>query len=229
MGFYRSWIGGGGELVRRYTSSLQDDVEIAEEVVKVMEAHVKHLAEVGAVPQDAAEAILKALKEVDPAELVKGGFEDVHEALEKWLIDRLGEEVGGWVGLGRSRNDHVAAAIRLAALRRVGKLRRAAERLRCVLAKRALEYADCVMPSFTHFQPAQVITFGHYLLAVDEATAEFLHVLKAVEDLLKRSPLGAGRRVGSRLPSTGGGLRSWRASRTWWRTPFTPLGGGSSR
>jgi argininosuccinate lyase (EC 4.3.2.1) len=41
MGFYRSWIGGGGELVRRYTSSLQDDVEIAEEVVKVMEAHVK--------------------------------------------------------------------------------------------------------------------------------------------------------------------------------------------
>jgi argininosuccinate lyase len=200
MGFYRSWIGGGGELVRRYTSSLQDDVEIAEEVVKVMEAHVKHLAEVGAVPQDAAEAILKALKEVDPAELVKGGFEDVHEALEKWLIDRLGEEVGGWVGLGRSRNDHVAAAIRLAALRRVGKLRRAVERLRCVLAKRALEYADCVMPSFTHFQPAQVITFGHYLLAVDEAAAEFLHVLKAVEDLLKRSPLGAGPAGGVQTP-----------------------------
>jgi hypothetical protein len=98
MGFYRSWIGGGGELVRRYTSSLQDDVEIAEEVVKVMEAHVKHLAEVGAVPREAAEAILKALKEVDPAELVKSGFEDVHEALEKWLIDRLGEEVGGWGG-----------------------------------------------------------------------------------------------------------------------------------
>ena len=192
MGFYRTWIGGGGDLVRRYTSSLQDDVEIAEEVIRVMKAHVRHLAEVGAVPRDAADAVVKALGELDPAELIGGEFEDVHEALEKRLIDKLGEEVGGWVGLGRSRNDHVAAAIRLAALRKTGELRRAAGRLRCVLARRALEYAECAMPSFTHFQPAQVITFGHYLLALDELVAEFLHVLKAAEDLLARSPLGAG-------------------------------------
>jgi len=200
MGFYRTWIGEGGDLVRRYTSSLQDDVEIAEDVIRIMEAHVRHLAEVGAVPRDAAETVVKALKELDPAELVGGGFEDVHEALEKRLIDKLGEEVGGWMGLGRSRNDHVAAAIRLAALRRAGELRRAAGRLRCVLASRALEYADCAMPSFTHFQPAQVITFGHYLLAVDGLVAEFLHVLKAAEDLLARSPLGAGPAGGVQTP-----------------------------
>jgi argininosuccinate lyase (EC 4.3.2.1) len=200
MGFYRSWIGGGGDLVKRYASSLQDDIEIAEEVLRVVEAHVRHLAEVGAVPKEVAEAVAAALREADPAELVKGGFEDVHEALERWLVDRLGEEVGGWVGLGRSRNDHVAAAIRLAALRRAGEIQRLAERFRCVLARRALEYADCVMPSFTHFQPAQVITFGHYLLAVDELVAEFLHVLKAVEDLLRRSPLGAGPAGGVQAP-----------------------------
>ncbi|ACB40749.1 argininosuccinate lyase [Pyrobaculum neutrophilum] len=200
MSFYRSWIGGEGELVRRYTSSIRDDAEIVEEVVKIMEAHVRHLAEVGAAPKEAAEAVAKALREVEPERLLTSEFEDVHEALEKWLVDRLGEEVAGWIGLGRSRNDHVAAAIRLAALRKTGVLKKAVERMRCVLAKRALEYADCAMPSFTHFQPAQAITFGHYLLAVDELAGEFLHVLKPVEELLKRSPLGAGPAGGARAP-----------------------------
>ncbi|ABL87460.1 argininosuccinate lyase [Pyrobaculum islandicum DSM 4184] len=200
MSFYRSWIGEEGELIKRYTSSIKDDVEIAEEVIKVMEAHVKHLAEVGIMPKEAADAILKTLKEATPEQLLSSEFEDIHEALEKWLIDRLGEETAGWVGLGRSRNDHVAAAIRLAALRKASALRKNVEKMRCILAKKALEYADCAMPSFTHFQPAQAITFGHYLLAVDELAAEFLHVLKAVEKLLKRSPLGAGPAGGTRTP-----------------------------
>lgn len=200
MSFYRSWIGGRGDLVQRYTSSIRDDAEIAEEVVKVMKAHVTHLAEIGVLGKETAEKIVAALEEVEPTELLRGEFEDVHEALEKWLIDKLGEEVGGWVGLARSRNDHVAAAIRLAALRKIGALRDAAARLRCILAAKALEYADCPMPSFTHFQHAQVITFGHYLLAIDELVAEFLHMLTATEDLAKRSPLGAGPAGGVRTP-----------------------------
>ncbi|WP_333638941.1 argininosuccinate lyase [Pyrobaculum aerophilum] len=200
MSFYRSWIGGTGDLVKKYTSSIKDDVELAEEVVRVMKGHVAHLVEIGSIPKEAGERIIKALEEVDASELLKEEFEDVHEALEKWLIDKLGEEIGGWVGLGRSRNDHVAAAIRLAALRKTERLKEEACRLRCALAKRALEYADCPMPSFTHFQPAQVITFGHYLLAIDELLAEFLHILRGVEDLLNRSPLGVGPAGGVRTP-----------------------------
>jgi len=200
MAFYRSWIGGGGDLVKRYTSSMADDVEVAEEVVKILKAHVAHLAEVGAVPREAAEKIAKALDEVDYDALAKGGFEDIHEAVEKWVIDRVGEEVGGWLGLGRSRNDHVAAAIRLAALRKLAELKRGLAALRCALAKRALQYADCVMPSFTHFQPAQAITFGHYLLSVDELVEEFSRALAGVEPLLKRSPLGAGPAGGVKTP-----------------------------
>jgi argininosuccinate lyase len=198
--FYRSWIGGSSELVWRYTSSVRDDAEIADKVVEVMKAHVRHLAEVGAIPRDAASAIISELERVEAGELLGGRFEDVHEALEKRLIDALGESAGGWVGLGRSRNDHVAAAIRLAALDRVRELRSALQTLRCVLARRALEYAECAMPGFTHFQPAQVITFGHYLLALDELAAEFLRVLEPAESLLRRSPLGAGPAGGVRAP-----------------------------
>ncbi|MEZ0319127.1 MAG: argininosuccinate lyase [Pyrobaculum sp.] len=200
MSFYRSWIGGGGDLVKRYTSSMKDDVEIAEEVVKVLKAHVSHLAEAGAVPREAAEAIIKTLEEADLEEVLKGDFEDIHEALEKYVIDKLGEDVGGWLGLGRSRNDHVAAAIRLAALRKLGELRRRLAGLRCALAKRALEYADCAMPSFTHFQPAQVVTFGHYLLSLDGLVEDFSEALGGVEAIFKKSPLGAGPAGGVKTP-----------------------------
>jgi len=200
MSFYRSWIGGGGEAVKKYTSSLVDDVEIAEATVEVLKAHVRHLAEVKAIPKEAAEAIEKALGEVRYEELVGGGFEDIHEALEKWLVDRLGPETAWWVGLGRSRNDHVAAAIRLTALRKAAEVKKAAAGLICVLVEKALQYRDCPMPSFTHFQPAQVVTYGHYLLAVAELTEEFLQLLDSVEWLLYKSPLGAGPAGGVKTP-----------------------------
>jgi len=63
MALYRRWIGGSSDVVSGYTSSVQDDAEIAEEVVEVMRAHVAHLAEAGLIPRGDGEALLKALGE----------------------------------------------------------------------------------------------------------------------------------------------------------------------
>ena len=186
-------------MVSGYTSSIADDVEIAEEVVAVMKAHVSHLMERGLVPREDGEAILKALEEIRVEDLLRPGYEDVHEALEDYIIKRVGPR-GGWVGLGRSRNDHVAAAIRLRLLRHIDALKASAERLMCVAARRAAEYADCIMPSFTHFQPAQPITFGHYLLALYELLADMERALDAVRPIVDRSPLGSGPSGGTSAP-----------------------------
>ncbi|MEL9989951.1 MAG: argininosuccinate lyase [Thermoproteus sp.] len=199
MALYRRWIGGSGRLVAGYTSSIQDDAEIAEEVVAVMRAHVSHLVEKGVIPKADGEAVLKALGEVRAEDLLRQGYEDVHEALEDYLIGRAGP-AGGWVGLGRSRNDHVAAAIRLRLLRHIDALRSVARGLMCSAARRALEYADCVMPSFTHFQPAQPITFGHYLLALYELLADFDSALAAIRPVADKSPLGSGPSGGTSAP-----------------------------
>ncbi len=199
MALYRRWIGGGSDVVSSYTSSIEDDAEIAEEVIAVMKAHVSHLVERGLVPREDGEAILKALEEVRAEDLLKPGYEDVHEALEDYLIKRAGPR-GGWVGLGRSRNDHVAAAIRLKLLRRIDALRASAERLICAAARRAVEYADCVMPSFTHFQPAQPITFGHYLLALAELLSDLTTALNSVRPVVDKSPLGSGPSGGTSAP-----------------------------
>jgi argininosuccinate lyase len=43
---------------------------------------------------------------------MKPGYEDVFEALEDWLASRTGE-ASVYIWVGRSRNDHVSAALRL--------------------------------------------------------------------------------------------------------------------
>src|SRR5207244_5438068 len=86
--------------------------------------------------------------------------EDVHSTIERLL-----GTVGRKIHAGRSRNDQVAAALRLyvadACLEAVTAIRSFAV---SVLA-RAEEEAETPMPGYTHLQRAQPITLGHHLLA----------------------------------------------------------------
>jgi len=196
---YRRWIGGPGDLVSRYTSSVSDDSEIGEKVIRIMEAHVRHLSELGLIPREYSEAILRALGDVKLSELLVGGYEDIHEALEDYLIKRLGP-IGGYVGLGRSRNDHVAAAIRLRLLDYLDLIRDRVRSLRRTLLGLSMKYSGCVMPGFTHSQPAQPITLGHYFLAMDEALMDFESLLNPLRSIVDKSPLGSGAVGGTTVP-----------------------------
>jgi len=189
---YRSWI--GGELTG-YTSSMVDDAEIAEEVVRVAEAHIRELARLGLVkdPDKLLEALRRFRHSPDAP------YEDIHEELEAHLIREAGPEAGQF-GLGRSRNDHVAAAIRLRLKKHLDELLGEVRALRCTLLKLAERYADAVMPSYTHGQPAQATTLGHYMLALEEALSDAEEVIKAVYRIVDKSPLGAAAAAGTQVP-----------------------------
>lgn len=69
-----------------------------------------------------------------------------------------------------------------------------------VLCDQAEEYADTVMPGYTHLQRAQPITFGHHLMAYAEM---FLRDIGRMQDALKRMdvcPLGSGALAGTTYP-----------------------------
>jgi len=188
--------------VQRFTSSIKDDVGIAREVVEVMLAHVRELGEKGLMPSNAVTKVVQALTELlrDPAPLFKIEAEDVHEALEKYLIDTVGPDAG-WVGLGRSRNDHVAAALRLRMLKSINALIEAIRGLREALIRKALENIDVLMPTFTHLQPAQVTTLAHYLAWVEESLATYERMLMFIaSEVLNESPLGSGACVTTNAP-----------------------------
>ncbi|QAU13185.1 argininosuccinate lyase [Halorubrum sp. BOL3-1] len=180
-----------GGPAREFLSSLAADEAIFAADLAVDRAHVVMLAERGIVDDAVAGEVLAALDGVEAAghgDLPDG--EDVHEAIETAVIDRVGPD-GGKMHTARSRNDEVATCIRY---RLRGDLLDAVEAtlaFREALVDVADEHAETVMPGYTHLQPAQPTTVGHYLLSYEGAVARDTDRLLDAYDRTNRSPLGA--------------------------------------
>lgn len=114
---YRKALLGSTRLdILSYISSMEEDREIVEEVIECLIAHVKGLIHSKLIPEEEGEKILKALEELRASKeaLFSIEAEDIHEAIEIYLKEKLGK-TGGYLPLGRSRNDHVVCALRLKA------------------------------------------------------------------------------------------------------------------
>jgi argininosuccinate lyase len=180
-----------GGPARGFLSSLESDERIFEADLAVDRAHVVMLAEQGIVDESSAGEILAALADVEAAgHAAHPDGEDVHAAIETAVVERVGD-VGGRMHTARSRNDEVAACLRY---RLREDLLDTVERtldLREVLAEVAGEHRETVMPGFTHLQPAQPTTVGHYLLSYESALRRDTGRLFDAYDRTNRSPLGA--------------------------------------
>jgi argininosuccinate lyase (EC 4.3.2.1) len=191
---YRKW-GTDKDFVVSYTSSNESDREIIEEVKTVMKAHVIELYLSGYIKKDTAKKILQAISSFRE---YTGNYEDIHEAIEDYIIKLVGEE-GGWVGLGRSRNDHVSTALRLKMRDYLVNVFEALYSLRISILERAEKTTEVIIPIYTHFQPAQPTSLAHYLLYVDEELDSVWDQLFTSLRLVNRSPLGSGAIVGTNV------------------------------
>ena len=124
----------------------------------------------------------------------------VYLAYEGLLSELLGEEVGGVLHTGRSRNDLGATTVRLRAREHCGRLLDAVDALAESLLDRAVKYQDVVMPAYTHGQPAVPITFGHYLVGVAASVVRGYADLVAAGAEIEVNPLGAGAVGGTSVP-----------------------------
>jgi argininosuccinate lyase len=77
----------------------------------------------------------------------------VHTALERRLVERIGE-AGGRVHLGRSRNDQVLVALRLYLKDAAASLAEHANRLAAALEDLARRQGHIALPGYTHMQAA---------------------------------------------------------------------------
>jgi argininosuccinate lyase len=180
-----------GGPAREFLSSLAADERIFSADVAVDRAHVVMLDEQGIVGTDDAAAILEALDDIEAAghgSLPDG--EDVHAAIETAVIERVGER-GGRMHTARSRNDEVAACIRYRLREDVLDAIETTIEAREALLEVAETHAETVMPGFTHLQPAQPTTVGHYLSSYASALARDTERLFDAYERINRSPLGA--------------------------------------
>jgi argininosuccinate lyase len=176
--------------------SLGFDVRLAPQDVEASVAHVRALEDAGLITSDEAGQLEKALREVG-AEIAAGTFafhaadEDVHSAIERGLIDRLGD-VGAKLHAGRSRNDLVMADLRLWLLAAAGRIDEGIVRVIRALVSHAREHAETVMPGTTHVRLAQPVTLGHHVLAHAWGLLRDRERLAQWSARASVSPLGAG-------------------------------------
>jgi argininosuccinate lyase len=180
-----------GGPARSFLSSLADDKRIFAADIAVDRAHVVMLAEQEIIDDEVAGEILVALdaiEEAGHAGLSDG--EDVHEAIESAVIDRIGPD-GGRMHTARSRNDEVAACIRYRLRADVAELIETLVGARERLIAVARENKETVMPGYTHLQPAQPTTVGHWLLAYEQSLRRDTERLLDAYNRINRNPLGA--------------------------------------
>jgi argininosuccinate lyase len=168
-------------------------------------AHANALHRAGLLSDDVHRALLDALaglrEEYAAGSLHPSpGDEDVHGALERLLIERVGADAGGRLRAGRSRNDQVATLFKAYLRDQARVVSALVLDLVDALVVQARDHLDVVMPGRTHLQHAQPVLLSHHLLA---------HAWPLVRDVERLrdwdarvagdSPYGSGALAGSSL------------------------------
>jgi argininosuccinate lyase len=184
--------------------SERDLVEVLPHLLRIDAAHVVMLAHTNLLrPKVAAELLsvnrelgrlMKLGKEAFPTRPQHRGFYFLYE---QEYIDRLGKQVGGAAHLARSRNDINATVTR--ARLRDELLEMLAEfcKLSHTMAAAGQKYSDAVICGFTHMQPAQPSTLGHYIAAVLSELVRSAEILDSAYDMINCSPMGAAAGLGT--------------------------------
>jgi argininosuccinate lyase len=195
---------GPSDALAALSRSTHFDWVLAPYDITASRAHTVVLFQAGLLTEEQRDGLLAGLDSL-AEDVADGSFlplvtdEDVHAALERGLIERVGPDLGGRLRAGRSRNDQVATLFRMwlrDAIRRV-----AAGALDVVgaLAAQAAAHPSAIMPGKTHLQSAQPILLAHHLLA---HAHPLLRDVDRIVDLDKRtavSPYGSGALAGSSL------------------------------
>src|SRR5271163_3032998 len=204
----RLWGGrfsaGPADALARLSVSVQFDWRLARYDLRASRAHARVLHQAGLLTDGELAAMLKALDELDRA-CADGSFrptvadEDVHTALERGLLERLGA-LGGKLRAGRSRNDQVATDLRLYLRDHARFIASRLAELESALIDQAAASGDLPAPGMTHLQHAQPVLFGQQLLAHVQAFARDVSRLRDWDRRAAISPLGSGALAGSSLP-----------------------------
>ena len=203
----RLWGGrfadGPSDAMAALSRSVHFDWRLAPYDIQQTQAHAKVLHAAGLLSDAELASVASALSAL-AAEVASGAVqpsaddEDVHTAIERQLIGRLGE-LGGKLRAGRSRNDQVATDFRLYLRDHARHIAREVIELQAAFLVQAHGHVDTTSPGFTHLQHAQPVSFGHELAKHVHALGRDLERLADWDDRAARSPLGAGALAGSSL------------------------------
>jgi argininosuccinate lyase len=186
------------------SKSTQFDWVLAPYDITASKAHARVLFRAGLLTEEQRDGLLAGLNSL-AADVASGRFgpedtdEDVHGALERGLIERVGADLGGRLRAGRSRNDQVATLFRMWLRDAVGRVGEATLDVVGGLTTQAAAHPTAIMPGKTHLQPAQPIMLAHHLLAHAHPLLRDVDRLLDADRRASVSPYGSGALAGSSL------------------------------
>lgn len=203
----RLWGGrfatGPADAMAALSASVHFDWRLAPYDIRQTAAHARVLHHAGLLDDAEIAQVLAALDTL-AGDVASGAFtagpgdEDVHTAIERGLLERLGP-LGGKLRAGRSRNDQVATDFRLYLRDQARAIAVEIIGLQQALLAQAQEHVDTIAPGFTHLQHAQPVSLGHELAKHVHALARDVDRLRDWDERAALSPLGAGALAGSSL------------------------------
>ncbi|GHF39726.1 argininosuccinate lyase [Streptomyces mashuensis] len=204
----RLWGGrfadGPAEALAKLSASVHFDWRLAPYDIAGSRAHARVLRKAGLLTEDELASMLEGLDRLE-ADVASGAFtgtvadEDVHTALERGLLERLGPELGGKLRAGRSRNDQVATLFRMYLRDHARIIGGLIADLQEALVGLAEAHPDVAMPGRTHLQHAQPVLFAHHVLAHVQALSRDAERLRQWDERTAVSPYGSGALAGSSL------------------------------
>lgn len=199
------WGGAFGEPSDADLRALQDSISFDKRFYKQdiigSIAYARAIAAAGILTDVEAAVIVDGLRKVltefetGTFEL-KEGDEDIHTAVERRLTE-LVDSVGGKLHTGRSRNDQVATDFRLWVLDSLAQVDALLSDTQQAIIEKAGEHVETLMPGYTHMQPAQPITAGHWLMSFFWMLSRDRDRLADIAGRTAVSPLGSGALAGT--------------------------------
>ena len=177
-----------------FNSSIRFDSRMYKQDITGSMAHAAMLAAQKIITDEDADQLIAGLEQI-LADIDSGALaidmecEDIHMFVEQVLTQRLGD-VGKKLHTARSRNDQVALDIRMYLRDEIATITGYIRTLIAAVTDKAEEYADAIMPGYTHLQRAQPITFGHHLMAYAMMLLRDVDRLADCAKRMNMSPIG---------------------------------------
>lgn len=144
-----------------------DHTDLFNAMARVNLAHSIMLREHKLVSAEVGDSLVGLMLEIyegGPSSVpLKAEDGDLYPQIEAFAASRLGGDVAGYLQLGRSRGDVIPSTMRIKLRIKEIRLLEAQLALRETLLEVCEEYADAIMPAYTHWQQSQVMTLGHFL------------------------------------------------------------------
>ena len=183
------------EIADKFNQSIPFDYRMYEQDIRGSIAHACMLGAQGIISQEDVEAIIDGLDKIrddisSGALEIDMSAEDIHMFIEAELTNRIGD-AGKRLHTARSRNDQVALDLRLYLRDECDEIIALINSLIVAITDKAEEYAEAIMPGYTHLQRAQPITFGHHLMAYASMLMRDVTRIIDAKTRMNISPLGS--------------------------------------